>query len=118
MRIRPAGLAVFWLCAANLAADEPYGITISRTVMVPMRDGVRLATNVYRPARNGLAVESRFPVVLERTPYNKDASDGWADTFVPYGYVFVSQDVRGRYASQGRWRPHRDDGRDGYDTAA
>jgi putative CocE/NonD family hydrolase len=118
MRVRGAGLVLLCLSAANLLADEPYGISVSRGVMVPMRDGARLATNVYRPARNGVAAEGRFPVVLERTPYNKDNSDGWAEAFVPYGYVFVSQDVRGRYASEGRWRPHRDDGRDGYDTAA
>jgi predicted acyl esterase len=42
-------------------------------IMVPMRDGVHLCTDVYLPARNGVAVNDRFPVILERTPYNKTA---------------------------------------------
>ena len=41
-------------------------------VMIPLRDGVRLATDIYRPARNGRPVEGRFPVLVERTPYNKE----------------------------------------------
>jgi hypothetical protein len=56
-------------------------------------------------------------VILERTPYDKAGSRDWADMFVAHGYAFVSQDVRGRYGSEGRWRPNRDDGNDGYDTA-
>ncbi len=108
--------AALWLIPAPAQADERYQIALSTNVMVAMRDGVRLATNVWRPAR-GQPVPGRFPVILERTPYDKDESDWWARQFVPHGYVFVAQDVRGRYASEGRWRPHRDDGRDGYDTA-
>jgi putative CocE/NonD family hydrolase len=85
--------------------------------MVTMRDGVRLATDVYRPAKEGVPLDGRFPVILERTPYNKDGSRGWAQYFVPRGYIAVAQDVRGRYGSEGRWRPLRDDVADGYDTA-
>jgi uncharacterized protein len=99
------------------AAEEPYGTVLVKDVMVPMRDGARLATDVHLPARNGVAAEGRFPVILERTPYNKEESDFWARVFVPRGYVFVSQDVRGRFHSEGRWRPLSDDGRDGADTA-
>jgi putative CocE/NonD family hydrolase len=118
MKPRRGWLLALCLAAGVSAADEPYGTVVVENVMVPMRDGVRLATNVYRPARQGAAVEARFPVVLERTPYDKDRSDFYARMLVPHGYVFVSQDVRGRYRSEGRWRPHRDDGRDGYDTAS
>jgi putative CocE/NonD family hydrolase len=108
------------LCAAPTRAGggEPYGTVLLKDVKVTMRDKVRLATDVYLPARNGVPVEGHFPVILERTPYDKDRSDFWARMFVPHGYVFVAQDVRGRYGSEGRWRPHRDDGRDGFDTAA
>lgn len=92
-------------------------IVASTNVMVAMRDGVRLATDIYRPAIGGVAVDGRFPVVLVRGPYNKDADLAVARTFVPRGYVFISQDVRGRYRSEGRWRPIADDPNDGFDTA-
>ena len=85
-------------------AEEPYEVVVSRNVMVSMRDGVRLATDVYRPARNGVPVAGKFPVILERTPYGKDSIAGWAGYFVPRGYVAVGQDTRGRWASEGRWR--------------
>ncbi len=98
--------------------DEPrFEIAVEKNVMVAMRDGVHLATDIYRPARNGAPVVGKFPAILERTPYNKGTIEHWARYFVSRGYVAVGQDVRGRYASEGRWRPHRDDVNDGYDTA-
>src|ERR1700737_2592656 len=97
--------------------EEPYEIVVARNVMVSMRDGVKLAMDVYRPARNGVPVSGKFPVILERTPYGKDSIAGWAGYFVPRGYVAVGQDTRGRWASEGRWRLQRDDPNDGYDTA-
>ena len=103
---------------AQTTASEPrYEIVVAKDVMVTMRDGVRLATDVYRPALNGNPVPGKFPVILERTPYNKNGIEGGARYFVPRGYVAVGQDVRGRYASEGAWRPHRDDVNDGFDTA-
>jgi hypothetical protein len=117
--MRRSVLCLLVLGAAGFvaAAEEPYGTVLVKDVMVPMRDGVRLSTDVYRPARSGVAVEGRFPVILERTPYNKEESDFWARRFVPHGYVFVTQDVRGRFKSEGRWRALVDDGGDGSDTA-
>src|SRR5687767_12750848 len=95
---------VLWLAALCLAvpgqADELYGTVVLKDVKVAMRDGVRLATDVYLPARNGVVAEGRFPAILERTPYNKDESDFYAREFVPHGYVFVAQDVRGRFRSE------------------
>ena len=85
--------------------------------MVLMRDGVtRLATAVFRPARTGT-----WPTILIRTTYDKEALvPGQPDFWMPRDYVVVAQDVRGRYASQGVWKPFRDDGwgqnQDGYDT--
>ena len=110
-------LAILGPAATFAHADEPYGIVVLKDVMIPMRDGVRLATDVHLPARDGVAAKGRFPAILERTPYNKDESDFWARVFVPRGYVFVAQDVRGRFHSEGHWRPLHDDGHDGYDTA-
>ena len=87
--------------------------------MVPMHDGVSLATDLYRPAHGGKPLDGRFPALLMRTPYNKEVrAAAFADYFAARGYVVVVQDVRGRYKSQGRWRPLYDDGHDGYDTAA
>lgn len=105
--------------AATCAAQSPsprYEVLRVSNVMVPMRDGIRLATDIYRPDLNGAPVEGKFPVILERTPYDKNNSESLGE-FVQYGYIAVSQDVRGRYHSEGRWRLLRDDVNDGYDTA-
>jgi len=106
---------------------------VERDVMVVMRDGVRLATDVYRPARNGAAVADKFPVILERTPYGKgQASRSEVDRgetkprprpdvaawFVRHGYVVIYQDCRGRYGSEGHFVKYLSDGEDGYDTMA
>lgn len=101
-----------------------YGMIIAKDVMIPMRDGVRLAADIYQPARDGEPVPGRFPVILGRTSYDKSSHWMWiepvANFFVPRGYVVVVQDLRGRYRSEGLgqyWHvanPH--DGRDGYDT--
>jgi putative CocE/NonD family hydrolase len=100
-------------------ASTAYDVVVLSNLMVPMRDGVSLATDVYLPARDGRPLEGGLPVILERTPYDKDGvADGWPRFFVPRGYVGVVQDVRGRYRSGGRWRPLRDDGPDGADIAA
>jgi putative CocE/NonD family hydrolase len=98
-------------------SDSRYGISETKNVMVSMRDGVKLAADIYRPARNGEPADGKFPVILLRTPYNKANSTELATVFVPRGYVLVAQDVRGRYSSEGHWRPHVDDPNDGSDTA-
>jgi putative CocE/NonD family hydrolase len=116
--------ALYLVSAGYLARSENqgevrYGVVLSHDVMVPMRDGVRLATDIHRPALNGVPALGKFPVILERTPYGKDGGPSgaqWAQYFVSRGYIFTAQDVRGRYASEGNWRPHRDDVSDGYDT--
>ena len=98
-------------------ADRSYGIAETKNVMVAMRDGVKLAADIYRPTENGQVMDSKFPVILVRTPYNKDDATQVANAFVPHGYVVVLQDVRGRYKSDGHWRPLVDDPNDGFDTA-
>ena len=97
--------------------DTSYGITETTNLMVAMRDGVKLAADIYRPARNGQPIDDKFPVILVRTPYNKEDAAPIANSFVPRGYVVVVQDVRGRYKSEGHWRPLIDDPDDGFDTA-
>ena len=75
------------------------------------RDGVVLRSDVYRPAGSG-----QYPVLLQRTPYNKhqQIADGLAAA--KRGYVFIVQDVRGREASDGEWYPFQHEGPDGYDA--
>lgn len=79
---------------------------------VPMRDGVHLDANVFRPAHAG-----RFPAILIRTPYGKgtDLLPGYG-VFVDHGYAVVIQDVRGRYDSQGVFEALEQEGPDGDDT--
>jgi uncharacterized protein len=82
-----AGLAASVSFAHGQVTTEstPYEVVVLSNVMVPMRDGVRLATDVYLPARDGRPEGGR-PVILERTPYNKDGvADGWPRHFVPRG---------------------------------
>ncbi len=113
-------LAVLSLSPAILDAqtDARYEVAVAKDVMVSMRDGVMLATDVYRPARNGTPIDGKLPVILMRTPYNKVLrGTGPGQYFAARGYVVVVQDVRGRYKSQGHWRPLTDDANDGFDTA-
>src|ERR1019366_1409649 len=98
-------------------AQAQFKVLAGKDTMIAMRDGVRLATDIYRPARNGAAVEGKFPAILERTPYGKDRLAAVANYFAPRGYVVVLQDVRARYKSEGHWRPLHDDPNDGFDTA-
>jgi len=81
-------------------------------VMIPMRDGTRLAANIFRPGAEG-----RYPVILMRTPYGKpDEKSGDAKRYTAAGYVMVMQDCRGRGKSEGAWDPFRYDVEDGFDT--
>lgn len=80
-------------------------------VMVPMRDGVKLAADIYLPDEKG-----PFPVLLCRTPYNKKHIKDEAKFYGHHGYAVVVMDSRGIYASQGEWRPYVNEGKDGYDT--
>jgi putative CocE/NonD family hydrolase len=92
-------------------AEEHYAITLERNVPVTMRDGVILRADIYRPQGS-----AKFPVLLQRTPYNKDDTADWAVKAATHGYVVVVQDVRGRYKSDGEWYPFKHESMDGYDT--
>jgi len=86
------------------------------SVMVPMRDGVKLATDVYTPEG-----DKPWPVVLTRTPYNKNSFGLMSRDAIRRGYVLVAQDIRGRFSSEGDdWLVFSHDGwgehQDGHDT--
>ncbi|MBN1504609.1 MAG: CocE/NonD family hydrolase, partial [Candidatus Eisenbacteria bacterium] len=95
----------------SLLSRPEYEVVVDRNVLVPMRDGVRLAVDVYRPGADG-----RFPVILVRTPYKKELNEIQADFFARRGYVYAVQDCRGRFSSEGVWRPFVHEAKDGYDT--
>jgi uncharacterized protein len=116
-RVRLSLSILLALTAACRPVDGPGGPTF-RDVDVPiaMRDGVVLRAEVLRPAPAG---EGRFPTLVYRTPYGAHASVEEDTIFrraVDRGYVVVVQDVRGRYRSDGEFRPYEHDGKDGYDT--
>lgn len=92
-------------------------LIVDKNVAVPLRDGIELRADVYRPSAPG-----RYPVLLQRTPYNKELWPITALTLDPIraaaaGYAVVIQDVRGRWASGGDvFFPYRHELDDGYDT--
>lgn len=100
------------------ASSPIHDVSWEREVPVPMRDGVRLATDLYFPARRGERQPGRFPVLLERTPYDKHGATlvASAKRFARHGYVVALQDVRGRFASEGDWYPFALEAPDGYDS--
>lgn len=113
----------FWALALVLAAavlvtpqdsTKSGTLVLDKNVPVTMRDGVVLHADLLRPAKNG-----KFPVLVYRTPYGKDPALREYTTFkhaVDRGYAVVIQDVRGRFQSEGEFRPYENEGRDGYDT--
>lgn len=96
-------------------ADE-FADVVRSTVMVPMRDGVKLSADIYLPSQGQEAVVGKFPVLVTRSPYDKNGERRRGEFFAHHGYVFVAQDVRGKYASEGEPYPLIHDGKDGYDT--
>jgi putative CocE/NonD family hydrolase len=93
------------------AADDG-SFTIQTNVTIAMRDGTKLAANIFIPKESG-----PFPVILMRTPYGKPGpQSGEAKDYTSKGYVFVAQDCRGRGNSEGVWDPFRYDPDDGFDT--
>lgn len=93
-------------------------LIVQRNVEVPMRDGIVLRADVYRPAGDGT-----FPTLLQRTPYSKDFNPGLWVVLDPIkaagaGFAVVVQDVRGRGRSDGDFYPFTAEAADGEDTVA
>ena len=100
---------------AVLAAPTMLSRSREFTTMVEMRDGVRLATTVYLPPGDG-----PFPVLLYRTPYDDAKYADMAATYTGAGIAVVTQDMRGRFESEGVFQVFTQDGdgelKDGFDT--
>jgi len=90
-------------------------IEVEFDVPATMRDGTILRANIFRPRGDG-----PYPVALSRTPYGKDFASvhpfGDAVRLARAGYIVVLQDVRGRFRSEGQWKPFHHEDDDGYDT--
>jgi len=97
----------------RVRAQQTYAVITQNGVAMKTRDAVTLFSDIYRPKADG-----KFPVILMRTPYDK--SVGWAASpgyqIAAHGYVFIIQDVRGRYTSEGEWYTFRHESEDGYDA--
>jgi len=114
---------LLFLCTTSLAISQAVAEDVKpsksdfeteNNVVVPMRDGVLLRADILRPSAG-----EKFPVLVYRTPYGKDAAQREYATFkhaVERGYAVLIVDVRGRYHSEGDFRPYENEGRDGYDT--
>jgi len=106
------GVVVSFACVASLAwCGERYPVRVERGVAAKMRDGVVLRADVYRPDADG-----KFPVLLQRTPYNKAGGLDFGLKAAARGFVVIIQDVRGRYTSEGEWYTFKHEPDDGYDT--
>jgi len=92
--------------------SKPRYEVVKKTIMIPMRDGVKLATDLYFPE----SLEKKAPVILIRTPYKKDMQELEGNFFSRRGYITAIQDCRGRFASEGTWEPFLNEAEDGYDT--
>lgn len=92
-----------------------YRVFLEQNIMIPVRDNVQLATDIYRPKTKGA-----YPVILMRTPYSKENPDHnyplLCTLFASQGYVVLVQDVRGKFGSEGNFYPLRHEAPDGDDT--
>ncbi len=127
-RLRSIGIFVCIIITQSIFAQDTALIyrrldsiaVIDQKVMMPMRDGIRLSTDIYRPKGNG-----KYPIVFSRTPYNfntwvdgKMTTRTLEDAFqaVSRGYVYVVQNERGRFFSEGEWDILGTPITDGYDA--
>ncbi|MFD1881397.1 CocE/NonD family hydrolase [Paracoccus pacificus] len=116
------------LAAPVMLADD---VAVHRDTMITMRDGIRLATDIYRPARGGQPIDGPLPVIFERTPYDKAGTPRTelsvarpqsysrpelAMLLVRQGYVVIWQDCRGRYGSEGQFTKYVNEAEDGFDS--
>ena len=110
-RIPVFAVAVIAAAAPLAYAANPYPVKYESSVPVAMRDGVTLRADIFRPDAEG-----KFPVLLERTPYDKRNTVEFGLKAAAQGYVVIVQDVRGRYSSDGEWYTFKNEPNDGYDT--
>jgi putative CocE/NonD family hydrolase len=94
-----------------LVSKPAFNVQTQENVMIPMRDGIKLATTIYRPQGAG-----KCPVILIRTPYKKEPLEIKGKYYARRGYAVAIQDCRGRFGSGGAWEPFVNEAKDGFDT--
>lgn len=94
-----------------LLSQPTYEITELRGVEVPMRDGLKLSTDLFLPK-----TDKKVPLILTRTPYKKEMSELDGRFYARRGYAMAIQDCRGRFGSPGEWEPFVNEKQDGYDA--
>ncbi len=86
--------------------------TQNRTIDIPMRDGIKLATELYFPENS----EGPWPVILLRTAYSSKSQKSYGEFFSSHGFVVAIQDVRGQFKSGGDFELWNNEKHDGYDA--
>ncbi len=101
-----------------MPSQPEFGAMLARDVGMTARDGVHLATDVWRPALEGEPLPGPFPAVMIRTPYNRTSERYGREAafWAARGYLFVVQDCRGRFDSGGEFVLLANEGPDGYDA--
>src|SRR5579883_1243585 len=100
---------VLLFCCSFIFSHAQNTITYTRQeVMIPMRDGVKLYTVIFTPNN----VTEAVPILIERTPYGSEGAQSpdkssYVKDMAAEGYIFVTQDIRGRYKSEGQFVMNR-----------
>ena len=105
--------------AQRPAPEKVYDVVqVEKDLMIPMRDGIKIATDIYRPFIKDEAEPAKLPILLSRTPYDKTAANAveQAKWFAKHGYIVVLQDDRGAYKSEGVQSKYIGYVNDGYDA--
>ena len=105
--------------AQRPAPEKVYDVVqVEKDLMIPMRDGIKIATDIYRPFIKDEAEPAKLPILLSRTPYDKTAANAveQAKWFARHGYIVVLQDDRGAYKSEGVQSKYIGYVNDGYDA--
>ena len=124
-RVRASWILLLWLLPGpvlsalqnepSARAEARHKVRLQKSVLVAMRDGVKLSTDLYIPE----GISEKLPVILIRTPYNKNPqrrAESDAYFFAGQGYLVAVQDVRGRFESGGIFTINAAEREDGYDT--
>jgi putative CocE/NonD family hydrolase len=94
-----------------LLATSAFAEVKTETITIAMRDGVKLTADLYRDE-----AITKAPVILTRTPYDRTKQKGTGEKWAKAGYIFIAQDCRGKFGSEGTFAPYNNEGQDGYDT--
>ncbi len=94
-----------------LLSKASFEVTVNKDTMVPCRDGVTLAADIYLPKTDG-----KVPLIVYRTPYGKELMELNGKYWARRGYACAIQDCRGRFKSKGTWVPFMHEAEDGHDT--